>query len=93
MSTEDRAPGTSDAGRRRAVAEPLPILALPQASSAASVVVLCSWAALHVGSPLVASERFWSKSMTSWTAGLGTPPSLLPVTTSTFRAAGEAVFL
>lgn len=25
MSTEDRAPGTSDAGRRRAVAEPLPM--------------------------------------------------------------------
>src|ERR1700748_602001 len=71
------------------------MIALPQALSAASVVVFCSFAGLQVGRPLVASDRFWSKSMTSCVAGLGTPFVAVvgAVFTSTRRVAGEAVFL
>jgi hypothetical protein len=79
----------------KVTADPLPIFALPQACSAASVVVFCSFAAVQVGRPLVVSERFLSKSMTSWTAGLGTPLAavVVPVFTSTLRLAGDPVFL
>src|SRR6201996_8656773 len=70
------------------------MIASPQAFSAASVVVFCSFDGLQVGRPLVASDRFWSKSMTSWVAGLGTPLAAVePVRTSTLRLAGDSVFL
>ena len=51
----------------------LPILRLPHSAGAISVEMFCSLAGSQVGMPLVKILAFLSKSITTLTAGIGTP--------------------